>query len=92
MYRSFSAALKRCLTTPKYKAAARTFSCYSPLWQIAFYLCSAQPHPFALRAFVRLELNRLRIGLSWYEAKAHIIREAIRCYLAQPSMILPSTA
>jgi len=46
----------------------------------------------ALRAFVRLELNRLHTGLSWYEAKAHIIRDAIRCYLARPSMTLPSTA
>ena len=38
----------------------------------------------ALRAFIRLECHWLRTGLSWYEAKKTIIREAIRTYLAQP--------
>jgi len=38
----------------------------------------------ALRAFTRLECHRLYTGLSWYEAKITIIREAIRTYLAQP--------
>jgi hypothetical protein len=46
----------------------------------------------ALRAFVRLEVHRLRTGVSWYEAKAGLIRSAIRSYLAHPSYILPSTA
>jgi putative transposase len=47
---------------------------------------------FALRAFVRLELHRLQTGLSWYEAKTHIVRQAIRSYLAGPSIVLPNTA
>lgn len=38
----------------------------------------------ALRAFLRLEVYRLKSGLSWYEAKMAIIRDAIRTYLAHP--------
>jgi putative transposase len=32
----------------------------------------------SIRAFVRLEVHRLRTGMSWYEAKTTIIRDAIR--------------
>ncbi len=46
----------------------------------------------ALRAFLRLEVYRLRKGVSWYEAKASIVREAIRSYLAHPLHILQPTA
>lgn len=46
----------------------------------------------ALRAFLRLEIHRLRTGMSWYEAKLAIIREAVRAYLAQPRYRLQSTA
>jgi hypothetical protein len=46
----------------------------------------------ALRAFVRLEVNRLRTGHSWYAAKTTIVREAVRTYLAQPTIQLTSTA
>ena len=42
----------------------------------------------ALRAFTRLEWHRLHTGISWYEAKKAIIREAIRTYLAQPTYLL----
>ncbi len=38
-----------------------------------------------LRAFLRLEVYRLRTGISWYEAKAGILRNAVRAYLAQPT-------
>ena len=38
----------------------------------------------ALRAFLRLGVYRLRAGMSWYEAKAAIVRDAIRSYLAHP--------
>ena len=38
----------------------------------------------ALRAFLRLEVYRLRTGMSWYEVKWTILREAIRAYLANP--------
>ncbi|GIW27576.1 MAG: transposase [Meiothermus sp.] len=46
----------------------------------------------ALRAFLRLEAYRLRTGVSWYESKTSIIREAIRSYLANPIHILHPTA
>jgi putative transposase len=46
----------------------------------------------ALRAFLRLELHRLRTGVSWHEAKTVIVREAIRQYLAHPSYSLQPTA
>lgn len=46
----------------------------------------------AIRAFLRLEIYRLRTGTSWFEAKQAIIRDAIRSYLADPLYILPSTA
>ena len=46
----------------------------------------------SIRAFVRLEVHRLKTGTSWYEAKADIIREALRQYLAQPLYTLGSTA
>jgi len=46
----------------------------------------------ALRAFLRLEVYRLRTGVSWYEAKAAIVRDAIRHYLAHPIHTLQPTA
>ena len=36
---------------------------------------------FALRAFFRLEVERLRTGISWFESKRKIIRPAIRSYI-----------
>lgn len=57
---------------------------------------SAQaPHNHVLmpiRAFLRLEVHRLRTAVSFYESKAAIICEAIRAYLADPTHILASTA
>lgn len=38
----------------------------------------------ALRAFLRLEYHRLQTGVSWFESKTSIIREAVRAYLANP--------
>ena len=46
----------------------------------------------AIRAFLRLEQHRLVTGVSWWEAKPAIIREAIRLYLAHPRYTLSSTA
>jgi hypothetical protein len=42
----------------------------------------------SLRAFLRLEMHRLRTGISWYETKISIVREAIRSYLANPILSL----
>jgi hypothetical protein len=46
----------------------------------------------ALRAFLRLEVYRLRTGVSWYEAKISIFRDAIRSYLSHPLYVLHPTA
>jgi putative transposase len=40
---------------------------------------------FALRAFLRLEYHCFVKGISWYEAKIAIIRDAVRAYLAHPT-------
>jgi putative transposase len=49
---------------------------------------------FSLRAFVRLEVHRLKTSVSWYEAETAIpdCIGAIRQYLAQPLYPLSSTA
>jgi hypothetical protein len=41
----------------------------------------------ALRAFLRLEYHSFVKGLSWFEAKTSIIRDAVRTYLAQPTYV-----
>jgi hypothetical protein len=46
----------------------------------------------AIRAFLRLEQHRLVTGVSWWEAKTDIVREAVRLYLAHPRYTLTSTA
>lgn len=46
----------------------------------------------SIRAFVRLERNRIRTGVSWWEAKTSIVREAVRAYLASPRFTLGATA
>jgi putative transposase len=38
----------------------------------------------SLRAFLRLEVYRLRTGLSWYAAKLQVIRPALRAFLEKP--------
>ena len=44
----------------------------------------------ALRAYLRLEWNLFSTGISWTEAKAAIIRDAVRVYLAYPTITLPT--
>ena len=46
----------------------------------------------AIRAFVRLEWHRWTTGVSWFEAKISIAREAVRAYLAAPRYTLPRAA
>jgi len=46
----------------------------------------------AIRALLRLEWHRYTTGVSWAEAKARIVREAIRGYVARPLYVLPGTA
>lgn len=46
----------------------------------------------SIRAFLRLERNRIRTGTSWFEAKVDIVRDAVRAYLASPYLTLGSTA
>jgi len=45
-----------------------------------------------LRAFLRLESHCYHKGVSWYEAKTSIIREAVRAYVANPRYSLIPTA
>jgi putative transposase len=44
----------------------------------------------ALRAFLRLEYHLFSTGISWASAKAAIVRDAVRSYLAHPSIRLPT--
>ena len=46
----------------------------------------------ALRAFLRLERHCFSKGISWFEAKTSIIRDAVRAYLAKPIYTLNPTA
>jgi putative transposase len=47
---------------------------------------------WSIRAFVRLEYHRFTTGISWFEAKMRIIRDAVRAYLTRPSLTLPRPA
>jgi putative transposase len=44
----------------------------------------------SIRAFLRLELARLRSGWSWWESKHQIVRAAIRAYLEAPAYTMLS--
>ena len=46
----------------------------------------------ALRAFLRLEQQRLVTGVSWWEAKTSLLREAVRAYRTHPRYTLAATA
>lgn len=46
----------------------------------------------AIRAFLRLEIHCFNTGISWYDSKISIVREAVRSYLATPWLSLPPTA
>jgi len=48
--------------------------------------------PFVIRAFLRLELHWFNTGISWYEAKTSIVRDAVRAYLACPRLTLSPSA
>ena len=46
----------------------------------------------ALRAFLRLEWHFFTTGVSAFEAKLRLVRDAVRSYLARPSFTLPERA
>lgn len=46
----------------------------------------------AIRAFLRLEMHWFNAGISWYQSKLSIVRQAVRAYLAAPWLTLPPTA
>ena len=46
----------------------------------------------AIRAFVRLSWHFYTTGISWYEAKTSIVREAVRAYRSQPLYKMARTA
>jgi hypothetical protein len=39
---------------------------------------------FAIRAFLRIKRFSFKTGISWFEAKTQIVREAVRNYLENP--------
>jgi putative transposase len=43
---------------------------------------------FSLRAFLRIERFCLQTGLTWFEAKISIVREAVKAYLRYPKYVL----
>jgi hypothetical protein len=43
----------------------------------------------SIRAFLRLEVHCLALGMSWFQAKLEIIRDAVRAYLTNPNILLP---
>lgn len=45
---------------------------------------------FSLRAFLRLELHRLKTKMSWFESKTSITRDSIRLYIKNPRYLLPT--
>ena len=47
---------------------------------------------FAIRAFVRLEYQRLETGRSWYESKKYWLREAIQTFRQNMSLQIPTNA
>lgn len=47
---------------------------------------------YSIRAFLRLEAHCFALGISWFQAKLDIIREAVRAYLARPLIRLPQAA
>jgi hypothetical protein len=47
---------------------------------------------WSIRALVRLELHRFTTGISRFEAKMRIVRDAVRAYLTRPTMRLPQMA
>jgi len=43
----------------------------------------------SLRVFVRLEWERYSTGITWFNSKLEIIRDAVRRYIANPHFVLP---
>jgi hypothetical protein len=46
----------------------------------------------SIRAFLRLECHCFSLGISWFQAKLDIIREAVRTYLTHPNIRLARAA
>jgi putative transposase len=46
----------------------------------------------SLRAFLRLACHCFSLGISWFQAKTDVIRDAVRAYLANPSILLGEAA
>lgn len=46
----------------------------------------------SIRAFLRFEYSRIQHFISWYENKLAFVREAVRDYLQDPTLLIPATA
>jgi putative transposase len=60
--------------------------------QFRLEVSQRNPIGWAVRAFLRLEYHRIHQLVPLFDAKQSIIRQAIRLYLLNPSVVLPSTA
>jgi hypothetical protein len=58
--------------------------CYS--WRCYFVVLKMS---LALRALLRLEWHFFTTGVSGFEAKLRLVRDAVRNYLARPFLTLP---
>jgi len=46
----------------------------------------------AIQAYVRLEVQRVKLGLSYWELGRQIVRDSVRAYLMNPTYLQPATA
>ena len=46
----------------------------------------------AIRAFLRFEFASLKTGITWFEAKMRIIRDAVMAYMKNPIYVLQANA
>jgi putative transposase len=46
----------------------------------------------SIRAFLRMECHCFALGISWFHAKLDIIRDAVKTYIANPTILLPKCA
>lgn len=82
---------ERCWAVEEYHRALKQ-CCNVEKCQAWSARAQRNPIGMAIRAFVRLSWHFYSTGISWYEAKARIVREAIRAYRAFPLYRLTPTA
>jgi hypothetical protein len=82
---------ERCWAVEEYHRALKQ-CCNVERCQARSARAQRNPIGMAIRAFVRLSWHFYTTGISWYEAKAAIVREAVRTYRSRPLYGTPATA